>query len=431
VTGFVTSSSGSDVGSRSRFRFRFRPTARPPTAVAAAVAVGAGLGVIVGRDGSPWWQVVRLLLVVLVVGLAVERLAHGAGRSRIVVALVLGGAAIAVGVGFGGPHAAKEGATVPAVAGLAVLIGGLVVFAAGVGWLWRSASRWARLPATLAAAISVFILCWTLGQAVAATNVPRPELGSRTPGDMGLAFRDVEFEATDGVRLSGWYLPSRNGAAVVLLHGAGSTRSNVLSHAGVLAEHGYGVLLYDARGHGRSAGRAMDFGWYGDRDLGGAVAFLERQTDVSPGRIAAAGLSMGGEQAIGAAASLPAIRAVVAEGATTRVAGDKAWLSEEFGLRGALSEVMDVMTYGFADLLTDAGPPVTLRDAVAAARVPTLLIAAGEVPDEPRASRYIASAAPETVELWVVPGTGHTDALATHPDQWEARVTSFLDRSLG
>ena len=55
--------------------------------------------------------------------------------------------------------------------------------------------------------------------------------------------------------LAGWYAPSRNGAAVVLLHGAGSTRSNVLDEAVVLAEHGYGVLMLDARGHGESAGR--------------------------------------------------------------------------------------------------------------------------------------------------------------------------------
>ena len=94
-----------------------------------------------GRDGTPWWQAVRLLLVGLVVGFAVERLTHGAGRGRVLVALALGGAAIAVGVGFGGPHAAKEGATIPAVAGLAVLAGGLALFATGVVWLWRAASK--------------------------------------------------------------------------------------------------------------------------------------------------------------------------------------------------------------------------------------------------------------------------------------------------
>ena len=47
-------------------------------------------------------------------------------------------------------------------------------------------------------------------------------------------------------------------------------RSAVLDQAAVLARHGYGVLLYDARGMGRSGGRAMNFGWYGDRDLAAA-----------------------------------------------------------------------------------------------------------------------------------------------------------------
>lgn len=243
--------------------------------------------------------------------------------------------------------------------------------------------------------------------------------------------RDVEFPASDGTPLAGWYVPSRNGAAVVLLHGAGSTRSNVLDHAVVLARRGYGVLLYDARGHGDSGGRAMDFGWYGDDDIAGAVSFLLQQTEVDDRRIAAVGMSMGGEQAIGALATVDGLRAVVAEGATNRVAADKAWQSDEFGFRGALSEQLDRLTYTFVDLLTEAGRPISLHDAVrAGAPRPVLLIAAGEVPDEARAGRYIQSASPSSVALWVVPGTSHTGALATHPAEWEARVVAFLDDAL-
>ena len=158
--------------------------------------------------------------------------------------------------------------------------------------------------------------------------------------------------------LSGWYVPSRNGAAVVLLHGAGSTRSAVLAHAVVLADHGFGVLLYDARGHGRSQGRAMDFGWYGDLDVAAAVDFVAGRSGVQPGKIAAVGLSMGGEEALGAAACDPRIRAVVAEGATTRVAGDKAWLSDVHGVRGWVQEQLDRAMYATADVLTAASPPV-------------------------------------------------------------------------
>ena len=88
------------------------------------------------------------------------------------------------------------------------------------------------------------------------------------------------------------------------------------------------------------------------------------------------------------------------------------------------------MTYGFVDLLTSAAPPITLHDAVAVAARPTLLIAAGDVADESRAARYIRSGSPETVELWIAPDTSHTDALDTHPEEWEARVVGFLDDAL-
>jgi dienelactone hydrolase len=161
------------------------------------------------------------------------------------------------------------------------------------------------------------------------------------------------------------------------------------------------------------------------------VSFLVTQPDVEADRIAALGLSMGGEEAIGAAASEPRIQAVVAEGATNRMTGDKAWLSDVHGWRGDVQEGIEWLTYGLTDLLTEADPPIALHDAVAAAAPrPFLLIAAGDVPTEGDAGRYIRSASPGTVELWVVPDTGHTAGLDTHPDEWEQRVLAFLDTAL-
>ena len=60
----------------------------------------------------------------------------------------------------------------------------------------------------------------------------------------------------------------------------------------------------------------MDFGWYGDEDVAGAVSFLVEQRDVDPERIGAVGMSMGGEEAIGAAAADSRIRGVLACPAT-------------------------------------------------------------------------------------------------------------------
>jgi pimeloyl-ACP methyl ester carboxylesterase len=218
---------------------------------------------------------------------------------------------------------------------------------------------------------------------------------------------------------------------VVLLHGATSTRSSVLEQAVVLARHGYGVLLFDARGMGRSGGRAMDFGWYGDRDIEAAVDFVENRPDVDRTRIAALGESMGGEEAIGALAIDSRVRAVVAEGATNRIASDQAWLSDAYGIRGRFQLGVAWLTYGLTDLLTEASPPISLRDAVrAGAPRPVLLIAAGTVADEEHAARDIQAAAPDSVDIWVVPGATHTGGLRAQPADWEQHVVAFLDANV-
>jgi len=408
------------------------PITRNRTGLGALLVTFAGLAVIVGRDGTIGWQVLRVIVVALLAGLTAWAMNLPHGRQAACTMTLVGLAAIPVGVGIGLPHLVKSGLGTLTVAGLAILVGGVVLLIAGGVTLVRTIPhRLLRVPVVAALLLSCAVLTWSLGQAVAATNTPRPAVGSITPGDLGLTYRDVTFPSSDGVALSGWFIPGHNGAAIVLLHGAGSTRSDVLDHAVVLARHGYGVLLYDARGHGRSDGRAMDFGWDGDQDISGAVAFLQRQNGVDPTRIGAVGLSMGGEEAIGAAATMNTIKAVVAEGATNRVAGDKAWMSDEFGWRGTLTEGLEALTYGFADLLTDATPPIALHDAVRlTAPRPVLLIAAGDVPDEARAGRYIQGASPGTVDLWVASGTTHTHALGTHPAEWESRVVAFLDQAL-
>lgn len=71
----------------------------------------------------------------------------------------------------------------------------------------------------------------------------------------------------------------------------------------------------------RSGGKAMDFGWNGDGDIIAAVDFLVARPEFDPSRIAVFGLSMGGEGAIGAAATDSRISAVVADVAVWTVAG--------------------------------------------------------------------------------------------------------------
>lgn len=46
------------------------------------------------------------------------------------------------------------------------------------------------------------------------------------------------------------------------------------------------------------------------------------------------------------------------------------------------------------------------------------------------AARFIAAGSPSTVVRWDVPETGHTQALRTHPGEWERRVVAFLTEAL-
>ncbi len=408
------------------------PTGRIPWARVGAALAGVGMFVLVVHDGSPGWQAARGLVVAALTVAALAATAHrrtgvGAGLLSVAAGTVL----LPIGLAIAGPHLAKGGPALVAVAGLLTFGGGLVLLVGGATTLLRRTPRWGRAPVVLAIVVLVLLGASVLTPAVASTNVPPTDVGAETPADVGIdGHRDVTFAAADGVRLSGWYVPSTNGAAVALLHGAGSTRSGALRHAAVLADHGYGVLLYDARGHGRSGGRAMDLGWTGERDVSGALSFLARQPEVDPTRLGVVGLSMGGEVAVGASARDGRIAAVVAEGATARSDRDKVWLSEVHGWRGRVQEGIEHLQTAATDLLTSAQPPISLRDAVAASGRPTLLVAAGTVADEGDAARHIRSGSPDTVEVWTVADAGHTGGLATEPDEWEERVIGFLDEHL-
>jgi dienelactone hydrolase len=312
------------------------------------------------------------------------------------------------------------------------LIAGLVLVIDGLGGSLSGRRGPVKAVTVALAALAVALMCLTFVPAVMATNAPRPELGDNDPSTYGVSYRSVSLETADGVSIAGWYIGSRNGAAVVVRHGAGSTRTDVLPQAIAIARAGYGVLLTDARGHGESGGRAMDFGWYGDADIAAAVTFVERQPDVRPARIGIVGMSMGGEEAIGAAASDRRIRAVVAEGVTARSDADVGWLSDAYGLRGRAQEAIEWMRFTLTDVLTSASKPVSLESAITTTpSTPFLVIAGGEVRDEAHVLAHLAASDPANLETWTVPDAGHTDGVRVAPEQWQHTVTAFLERHLG
>jgi pimeloyl-ACP methyl ester carboxylesterase len=336
---------------------------------------------------------------------------------------------IAVGVGLI-PQVIDDTASVGSVMSIAMLVGGVTVMIVGARTWLRGRVILGKVAGGAVIVIVTALAVSIVAPAVAVTNVPPSPITS-TPADHGLDYEDIRVTTDDGVELAAWYVPGTNGAAVVVLHGAGSTRSDTLDQADVLHRNGYTVLLVDARGHGESDGAAMDFGWYGDLDIDAAVDHLLTLDAVDPDRIGLLGLSMGGEEAIGAAAAHERISAVIAEGATARVAADKVWMSDVYGWRGWVQEQIERAQYGLTDLLTDASPPRSLSSAVVdAVDTPFLLIVAGRVADEQHAADHLAAAAPERVTVWTVDGAGHTGGLDAVPGEWERRVVEFFDETL-
>lgn len=226
----------------------------------ATVAVGLGLLAVAVHDGSPGWQVLRGLVVVAATAL-LSRVVWSGGTPGGWAGAAVGLAGILVGGGIGVPHVVKDDASIETGAGLVALAAGVVLLGGSAWRLLRGARWWQWALAVRVGVVVVALVGVVVVPALVATNVSPTSSGAVTPADRGLDYEDVRLVTDDGVELAAWHIPSGNGAAIVVRHGAGSTRADALDQAAVLADAGYGVLVTDARGHGDSDGRAMEFGW--------------------------------------------------------------------------------------------------------------------------------------------------------------------------
>lgn len=395
-----------------------RPRRR--TAIGAALALAVAGAVVLATSGSPAWAVVRVA-VALGVGTALV-VAERSGPRVAGWSALLAGVVVLPAAGVMAADHLAAGALLRGTAALLAALAAATLVVVGAAVLLRATGRWWRLLALPVAFVLLQLVMVPVGLAVLATNRAHADLGAATPADRGLQYEDVVLRTPDGVDLAAWWVPGETEAAVVLLHGSGSTRSATLEHAEALAGLGYGVLMLDARGHGESGGTAMDLGWYGVTDVLTAVDWLAGRPEAL--RIGVVGLSMGGEEALTAAAADPRIRAVVAEGVGVRVAADA-------GPEGWFPDAVNRLTTAVTDLLTAADPPPPLRDVVAAlgdGPTPTLLIAgAGE---GARAAWFAAGVDTDVVQVWDVPDAGHTQALDVHPDAWLSRVDAVLTTGL-
>ena len=289
----------------------------------------------------------------------------------------------------------------------------------GSRWSIRRILRWLLVILVIVVVALYLVLPITMG--IVAISPASEDVGLPPSG-----FEPVTLQTADNLTLAAWYARPKNGSAVILMHGAGGSREAVREVAEFLAANGFGVLALDMRGHGQSEGDTNRFGWLGSRDVQAAVSYLEEQEDV--GQIGGLGISLGGEVLLGAASEFPAIKAVVADGATRRSVQELITLPSERPLyRSFTARVM----YAAVQLFSGEKPPKPLLESMREAEDTSfLLIAAGADGLEVAFNNFFAEALGDRAELWIAPDAPHTGAFALYPADYKARVVEFFQSAL-
>lgn len=294
-----------------------------------------------------------------------------------------------------------------------------------------------RRPAVVAVALALALLVAGAAYAVserAAEGLVHPaRKAGETPADHGLDYESVEFPATDGLRLSAWWIPAANAdattPAVVFFHGYGEGKHQGLEVARALHDHGFSVLLPDFRAHGDSEGEFTTVGLLETRDVAGAVQWLRgRLACDGPSRIALVGWSMGGAAVLNAAPDLD-VAAVVT---------DSAFADLQSMVASAIERYTGLPAFPFAPLTVHAGQRETgvriadnrPADAASRVRVPLLVVhgLADDVADASDAG-LIHDANPGA-ELMLVAGAGHVNSWHVAP-AYERELMRFLDAAFG
>jgi len=115
---------------------------------------------------------------------------------------------------------------------------------------------------------------------------------STDPGSIGLQFENVLLETADGVKLSGWFIPSEGARGVLLFcHGNAGNISHRLESIQIFHQLGLDVFIFDYRGYGQSEGKPTEPGTY--KDAQAAWRYLIEERQVNPNEVIFFGRSLG------------------------------------------------------------------------------------------------------------------------------------------
>ncbi len=253
----------------------------------------------------------------------------------------------------------------------------------------------------------------------------------RSPADLGLDFKVVHFPSTDGVTLSGWWIPAEGSPnTIIFLHGFGGTMDPDLKYVPAFIQAGYNVLMFDFRAHGRSNGSHTSLGALEVNDVIGAIHFAKSCNSWAIGLM---GFSMGGRAALLAAAQHPGVQAVISDGGPLRLTTAVSMELRRRKVPDSLSPLLAFMCVLGASLRLFVNlfynDPLVLGAKIAP--TPVLLIHGDKDPyTRNNELNKMMSKSKGNLQLWRVPGANHREVDLVDPEYYLDKVLSFFDANV-
>ena len=235
---------------------------------------------------------------------------------------------------------------------------------------------------------------------------------------------DVSWPSGRG-KVAGWFVPGRERAAVVVMHGSGGDRSEMLSEVAILAKGGFSVLAFYWPGHGESTG---DVEWDESERaaLRGALDWLSARPEVDRDRIGAFAFSLGGIPLIQVAAVDTRVRAVALAGTPEGYVELAHW---EYRKHGALSEKPALLGMRLHGMHYDEQVPHQIIGQLAP-RPLLMVLGEKDVTIPPEMTRALFGAAHEPKALLTLPDAGHGEYAVHGGAVYPERLRAFFGQAL-
>jgi len=236
-----------------------------------------------------------------------------------------------------------------------------------------------------------------------------------------VAYQPVDLVTEDGIRLSAWYTPPRNGAVILLAHGYGDNRPEWVYE--MLARKGYGVLAWDARAHGESGGEISTIGYLEVLDVKAALEYALVQPGVE--HVGGWGGSMGGATMIRAAARYPQIEALFVDSSFDSLDDEFDFLVPYPVINPLVKWIARVET-GISVKAVDP-----LEEIGRISPRPVYIVhSTADIVAPPEAGEKLFKAAKEPRFLWQEKNAPHLAIYLENPRRYQRRLVGFFDEWL-